>query len=167
MGTTAGGLRFPEPEDRLNQGQLAIRNLAEDVQAKVIGPGPTSLGYAVNTASLKDATTGWVNLVSVTATIPAGLAAGRRVRVTGWGHIGISVVGNVELGLFLGTATAPMIGTGNQRISNPTVGGGYFHNILASVPPPAAGAHSFHVKARNIGAGDWTTFWQAIAVELL
>jgi len=34
MGTTTRGLRYPEPTDRVNQGHVAIANLAADVQSE-------------------------------------------------------------------------------------------------------------------------------------
>lgn len=46
MGVTTSGIRWPEPADPINQGALAMRNLAEDVTVR----GARLLGSATMTA---------------------------------------------------------------------------------------------------------------------
>jgi hypothetical protein len=43
MGTTASGLRYPEPTDPVAQGAQAIHNLADDVTAGALGKAALSL----------------------------------------------------------------------------------------------------------------------------
>jgi hypothetical protein len=46
MGTTASGLRYPEPTDPVNQGATAMKNLADDATRN----GPRTLGAAAAVA---------------------------------------------------------------------------------------------------------------------
>lgn len=92
MGTTARGLRYPEPEDRLNQGQLAIRNLAEDVNARI--PQPRETAAAVTASS------GW------------SVASSRGYRVL-LGNSSYLYQWTVELNRTGGTVGPPGANTGN------------------------------------------------------
>jgi hypothetical protein len=47
MGTTATGLRYPEPTEPVNAGAANIKNLADDVTAKY-GLAPANSGLAIN-----------------------------------------------------------------------------------------------------------------------
>ena len=69
MGTTSGGLRYPEPTEPVSQGAVNIRNLAEDVTGKYqAAPGVATTFYpdmvAVPVGTVIKMAAGKVNLTT-------------------------------------------------------------------------------------------------------
>lgn len=130
MGTTALGLRYPEPTDRLNQGAQAIEDLALDVDAKLTAGPAGLLGYAEQQGP--QAVTGAeadLTGLSVTFTV----AAGRKVRLravvmdthtvaAGWDHIyireGVTLITEAQVTFSAGVAGLLVA----ERIITPTAG---------------------------------------------
>jgi hypothetical protein len=73
MGVTTSGIRWPEPVDPINQGAVAMRNIAEDVTTKY---GRGILARTLQTAAV-DITTAGATLMSTVLT----LSASRWIRV--------------------------------------------------------------------------------------
>lgn len=83
MGTTATGLRYPEPVDPVSQGAAAIKNLADDLTAKygavLLKAGNSTVALASGVASIQVTYPaafpgGGINGVALTASAITGSA---------------------------------------------------------------------------------------------
>lgn len=163
MPTTASGLRYPAPTDRVNLGATNFQNLAGDVQNLLIdnAPGIITTGFrTVDTGELSQ--TGWVEILTATGSPPSGPNV-KRCLVLGLLESSVSIVGNVEAALFIGNDATPIISAGGNRVPNPTANTRYIHTMWAITTVPS-GATTWRLKMRNLTAGTYKAGYTALAV---
>lgn len=141
MGTTTAGLRYPEPTDRLADGALAIRNLADDVGALA---RMRMVRLTAPSGELSTSTTAnvWTDVQGADFTMPASVPA---TESGGTGHRFL-VVACVE-GMWTGGSGGPMYrwtlngaAAGQVRFLFSGQNAYTVTTIVDYLTPPAAGA---------------------------
>jgi hypothetical protein len=139
MGTTASGLRYPEPTDPVNQGATNMKNLATDLDPRPAG----MLGRSTLSGSV-DATTG-SNLLTTTITLPTQRWIRVWASITGQQITGAST--NLNLTIYGNGAAGLRFGVGTVAVNDTIVRLGW-HEYR-----PAAGSFTAYVFASTAGGG--------------
>lgn len=151
-----------------------MQQLATGVET-TLGKG-ILLGSATNGTNVVDTSLNYVAAVSCAATIPTGLPTTRRVLVLGTSQVMVGTVGNVDGGISMTDATTGPITTTNwvsfggfvtTRPPAPVGNASYNFTTWAVGALPAAGAHTWTLRFRNLTAGSWTSYFAGLAVILL
>lgn len=141
MGTTATGLRYPEPVDPVANGAAAMKNLADDVTAKY-GRGRVAL----NVQGIQTDLPGGIGtILSTPFTLPAARTVLSTVFLTATQLNAAG--GSVSIAIYMDGVQVLRLFGGSTVAGNAVYVPGYFPQSLA------AGAHTVDLRCSQTGGG--------------